>query len=596
MALIIGGVVIATLLGLVIWLTHGSIKSEYQSASVAVDKPLEIKFSQGLLTIPSDQISIQPAAEGKWQLNQSLGGDTLQFIQDQPLVADTNYTIAFGDVRRVSGLKTEVSPISFTTESAPGIENISFDDKKPLSADASFRVALSAKNRGLRELELITTPSIPLQLDVYEDKVFEWKAKDSHLLPQGKELSIKLVDHISGDTLFDKKVKVADIPEVIKKPQETNFGQHDTAVIVFAQPIDSTSARIEFSVEGKGEWKDDKTYIFSPVGVSPNTTYSYTIPKGLRSKEGGIVEKDQTHHFSTPGVVSVVGFSPRGQELSQKQQTVRVIFNQPVNKKDAEDKVSLSRGTVQSVSWEGNTLVMRTSDFGAQQTVRITVKSGIRPVFGVISNRNFESSFTTEIPVKKLNVPMYYQQYAQSCEAASLRMALAYKGAGSPSDWSILQRFGYNPRSLDKKNNIWDDPQQQFVGDVKGNQGKGTGWGVYAEPVAAAARSYGRDATVRYGVNTSFVASNIYKGNPVILWGIWDETATQKSWKTPDGRKISGPIPMHVRLVVGVKGKESNPVGFYIHDPITGPTYWTASYMMHNVQRAGAANQAVAVQ
>ena len=265
-----------------------------------------------------------------------------------------------------------------------------------------------------------------------------------------------------------------------------------------------------------------------------------------------------------------------------------------MNKKSAEARVSLSRGTVQSRTWEGNTLVMIATNFGVQRTIHISVQPGVEPIFGLTSSQGFSGSFTTEVPIKKLDVPMYYQQHAQSCESADLRMALAHKGTYVGSDMAVLKRIGYDPRPL--KKGVWDDPEVQFVGDVNGNQGKGTGWGVYAQPVAKAARSYGRGATVQYGVSASFVAQNIHKGNPVILWGIWDESATQKSWKTPDGRKVSGPIPMHVRLVVGVKGRADKPVGFYIHDPITGPMYWTADYMVYNAQRAGAANMAVAVQ
>lgn len=589
-------VALVALLSVSLLLTHSSIKSEYQNASVTVDKPFEIKLNQRLLTIPLEEIRISPEVKGKWQMDRSfVDGDTLRFIQSEQFIADTNYTVTFNDVKRVSGIEAGLPPVSFTTEKAPGIETVSFDSKVILAADGAFQVVLGSENRGLRDLELETSPKIPLKMSVRDDKIFEWKPEKG-LFPQGKELSVKLVDRVSDTTLLEKTVKVAVRPQLSQKPPEVNFGKNDSAILVFKQPIDSESGTIKFSVDGVGQWKNDTTYAFKPASVTQNKTYSYTIPEGLRSKEGGIFEKEQTYYFSTPGIVSVTGISPTGQELSQKQQTIRVAFNQPVDKESAEKSTVVSRGTIQSTSWQGNTLIISATNFGAQQTVRVTVTKGVKPIFGLPSTRGFEASFTTEIPVKKLNVPMYYQQYAQSCEAASVRMALSYKGAGSPNDWSILQRFGYNPRPLDKKNNIWDDPQKQFVGDVKGNQGTGTGWGVYAEPVANAVRSYGLSATVKYGVNVSFVASNIYKGNPVVLWGIWNDSAVQKNWKTPDGRTVSGPVPMHVRLVVGVKGKESNPVGFYIHDPITGPTYWTASYMMHNVQRAGAANQAIAIE
>ena len=577
-------------------LTHGEIKSTYRSDSVVVDEPFEVKINQRLLNIPLDRISITPSIDGRWHIERPMFGEnTLRFTHKDSFVADTDYVVSFSDVKRITGVKTELPELKFTTEEAPGISDVSFDTDATLAADGTFKVILSAKNRGLRDLELKTNPKVELTQSVQEDRVFEWRVKDG-ILPQGKDLSVSLNDRVSGAVLISKKVKVVEEPKLERKPREINFGKTEEAILEFKRPMDIDSAKISFSVEGEGSWHNQTTYGFRPSKVEPNRKYTYMIPKGLRSKEGGILTKDYKGSFSTPGTVRVIGFSPAGKELAQSQQTVRVTFNQPVDKKTAEQNTKVSHGKVRSTAWEGNTLAVTVTSLGVQQTVGVTVSAGVKPVFGLPSVSTFKSSFTTEIPVKKLNVPMYYQQYSQSCEAASVRMALSYKGKGSPSDWSILQKFGYNPRPLDKKTNVWDDPQKQFVGDVKGSQGKGTGWGVYAEPVAKAVRSYGSHALVQYKVSKSFIASNIYKGNPVVLWGIWDETATQKTWKTPEGRTISGPIPMHVRLIVGVKGKEDNPVGFYVHDPITGPTYWTADYAVYNAQRAGAANQAVAIQ
>ena len=574
-------------------LTHGTVKSTYLQTNVSVDTPYEVKLSQRLLHIPLNQITISPRVEGRWSIHRSMTkGDMLRFEQSEAFMPDVVYTVTFNDVRRVTGIEAAVPSVAFKTEAAPGISSVSFEEGATVAADAPISIVLSAKNRGLRDLELQTSPQLAFTMSAQDDMVFTWRSAE--LLPQGKDITIKVIDKKSGDILVDKTVKVAVAPQLESQPAKTNFGKQDKAKLVFEQPIDQTSGKIKFSLEGDGVWQDDKTYVFTPREVKPGQVYSYIIPKGLRSKEGGILEQEQSYTFATPGAVAVASFSPRGQELTQARQVIRVSFNQAVNKRSAEERTTVSHGTIVSRTWEGNALLLTAINFGVQQTVRVNVAAGIEPLFGLPSMQHQQYSFTTEIPVKKLAVPMHYQQYAQSCEAASLRMALSYRGI-QDNDWNILQRFGYNPRPLDKENNEWDDPQQQFVGDVRGNQGKGTGWGVYAEPVARAVRSYGRSAVVQYGVSASFVAQNIHQGNTVILWGIWDETATQKSWKTPDGRTVSGPIPMHVRLVIGVKGRADSPVGFYIHDPITGPTYWSADYMVYNTRRAGAANMAVAV-
>lgn len=590
-----GLVAVSACITLFVLVTLGNVAPSYQRSAVDVQKPIKVSLNQKLLRISETDISIEPRVSGTWQVKRSLlGNDELIFIHDKPLITATTYKINLAGVKRFHGASVKVPDVSFTTEAAPGVAATSFDASKVVAADFAFTVKLAKKNRGLTKLQLATIPAIPLVHSEHGDDTYKWAPKG--YLPQGKKLTVLLKDANSGKQLMTKKLTVAAMPRVTQMVKRAYFAKDDKAVIKFAEPIDQKSGKITFGLPGKGAWSDAKTYIFTPDEVVPGKTYSYRIPKGLRTVAGGVLPKAQSYNFSTPGAVRVVSMSPYGSELSQNEQTFRFDFDQPVDRTSAEERFHTSHGTVTSKTWQGNTLVIAAVKFGAQETVRGWIDAGVKPIFGLASVSSFEVSFTTEIPIKKLNVPQYYQQYAQSCEAASVRMALAYKGIGVGSDMTILQKFGYHPRPYDKKRNVWDDPQLQFVGDVNGNQGKLTGWGVYAEPVAAAIRSYGRGAAVQYGVSTGFVASQIHAGNPVVLWGIWDDSATQKSWKTPGGRTVSGPIPMHVRLVVGVKGKASSPVGFYINDPINGTLYWTAGELAYNVSRAGSANQAVAVQ
>lgn len=575
------------------YMTLRPVDLMYQKHSVKIDEAVEISINQKLIDVSADSISITPKIAGKWHKQQSLtDDDVLRFEPATAFLPDTKYQVRFQEASRLGGMSTSLPIVEFTTESAPSVDSISFDSDQVVAADEVFSVKLSSKSRNLRNLKLEADQGVSFIRQSRDDVEFSWKSDE--YLPQGKQLKLKLIDTVNDEILAEKTVTVAKAPEIETPVKPVNFGKNDVAKLKFKLPIDTASGDIKFNLKGQGKWLDTTTYQFTPDAVQPASTYSYTIPKGLRTKQGGIQLRDETKNFSTPGSVAVVSSSPHGAELAQNRQVIRFAFNQPVDRASAEARFGISRGKVVSKNWEGDTLAVTATDFGLQESVYAWVDAGVKPVFGLPSTQKFGLSFTTEMPTKKLNVPMYYQQFAQSCEAASVRMALAYRGT-SADDWSILQRFGYKPRPLDKNKNVWDDPQLQFVGDVKGDQRAGTGWGVYAEPVAKAVRSYGRQATVRYGVGIGFVADQIYKGNPVVLWGIWNESATQKSWKTPAGRTVSGPVPMHVRLVVGVKGKASNPVGFYIHDPITGPTYWTAGQLAHNVARAGGANQAVAI-
>lgn len=593
------GITVSALMSFVVivflFMTCSGVEVEYRRSEVKVDQPIEITLTQRLLAIDTTSIAISPKITGSWTVQRSFPGkDRLVFTHPQPLTAGTTYTVGIPKASRFYGARASVPVSTFATESAPGVENVSFQAGKDIAADATLNVTLSAANRNLRDLQLITVPNIKFTRSTTDDTTFSWKP--TGLLPQGKSLKVEIKDIKSGKTLLKQALKVAAEPRVAKKVKPAYFAKTDVATIEFSQPIDKNSGTPAFDLGGEGEWKNDTTYQFTPTLVAPGRVYHYTIPKGLRSLQGGVVTKTQKYQFSTPGIVRVTSMSPYGQELSQAQQVVRFTFDQPVDHASAEARAHISQGTIVSRVWEGRTLALTVQRLGVQRTVHAWVDRGVRPIFGLPSTASFNLSFTTEIPVKKLNAPQYYQQYAQSCEASSVRMALAYKGIHIGNDMTIVKKFGYNPHPYDKMHNVWDDPQLQFVGDINGSQAKMTGWGVYAGPVANAIQGYGRGAIVQYGVSTGFVANQIYAGNPVVLWGVWNESATQKSWKTPTGRKVTGPIPMHVRLVVGVKGKASSPIGFYINDPINGTLYWTAAELAHNLAQAGAANQAVAVQ
>ena len=197
----------------------------------------------------------------------------------------------------------------------------------------------------------------------------------------------------------------------------------------------------------------------------------------------------------------------------------------------------------------------------------------------------------------KLNAPYYEQEYEKTCEAASLRMVLEYYGIKS-NDWDILQAIGYNPRGLDYAKNVWDDPSEMFVGYV--DKGK-IGYGAHAEPIAKAAKSFGRGAGVYKNVSARFLAEQISNGHPVIAWGYYLYTTPVKySWKTEAGKDIFGYRGEHTRVIYGFKGSADNPEGFYVHDPNFAnggaDQYWSTKKLMENMNiMCELSNQAVAV-
>lgn len=198
--------------------------------------------------------------------------------------------------------------------------------------------------------------------------------------------------------------------------------------------------------------------------------------------------------------------------------------------------------------------------------------------------------------VVTLDVPAYKQEYKNSCEESALRMVLAYYDIVA-TDMEVVQKVGYQPRGWDFKNNIWDDPSEMFVGSI--DSVKTIGYGAFAPALAKAARAFGRQAQSYSPVTASFIAEQIYKGYPVMVWGFFKTPPYIKySWKTNEGEEIQAYKGEHVRVVVGVVGDKDNPTGFFLNDPLTGAAkvYWSSERLMKHMNIWGnLTNQAVVV-
>jgi uncharacterized protein YvpB len=197
----------------------------------------------------------------------------------------------------------------------------------------------------------------------------------------------------------------------------------------------------------------------------------------------------------------------------------------------------------------------------------------------------------------KLDVPYFHQQYANSCEAASLRMALAYYDIKISDDMDIVQKFGYKPRDKNTVLDEWDNPQEMFVGNID-IVGSTKGYGVYGKPVVKAAKVYGRDASYETNITAQFLSSEIKAGHPIIFWGYTSITAPAYTWKLAGGGEVKAFKGEHARVLIGFTGDVDNPTGFYVHDPFNGKKseYWTAEKLMKHVYAVpGVTNQIVIV-
>jgi len=236
-------------------------------------------------------------------------------------------------------------------------------------------------------------------------------------------------------------------------------------------------------------------------------------------------------------------------------------------------------------------------------TIPIETKTEQAPIMAPVAVST-PALIQTRVPVVieptdvfKLKVPYFAQQYRNSCEAASLRMALAYYGINIADDMEIVQKFGYKPRPKNVELNEWDDPREMFVGSIGVGDDFG-GYGVYGAPVMKAAISYGRDASYETIITATTLAREIRAGHPIVFWGYTSMATPAYSWKVPGGGEVTAIKGEHARVLVGVAGPKDNPSGFYLNDPINGRSfeYWTTEKLMDNFYAVpGVTNQAVIV-
>jgi len=229
-----------------------------------------------------------------------------------------------------------------------------------------------------------------------------------------------------------------------------------------------------------------------------------------------------------------------------------------------------------------------------QYQVKINSISG---VLGSGFKNEFSFEFETEnVPLEKssqeknpiesieepkvilLDIPLDWQDYPLSCEAASLKMALGFKGLNVSED-DIMEKIGYDPTPREK--DIWGNPYQGYVGDINGEICE-TGYGVYWQPVAKAASNW-REAESFSEWGAEDLAREIREGNPIIFWGtLPKEKLNDCSWFTPEGEYIKAFKETHVRLIVGFIEEDGGPSKIIINDPLSGRLYWSLSYFLTN--------------
>jgi uncharacterized protein YvpB len=180
-----------------------------------------------------------------------------------------------------------------------------------------------------------------------------------------------------------------------------------------------------------------------------------------------------------------------------------------------------------------------------------------------------------------LRVPFLPQEHALSCEVATLRMALAYRGV-DVDEATLISAVGFDPTP--RSGGVWGDPDAAFVGDIDGGMGT-TGYGVHAGPIGRVAGAYRRVEVIEDGT-VAMLAAAIAGGNPVITWGCAGGCRAMR-WRTQSGQRVDAVNGEHTRVVFGMTGSKDAPDGFLVLDPIYGEQYWPVEKFMENWAHLG---------
>lgn len=571
--------------------THLAVSIDYQKEGVPSNSEWSVSFGQDVF-IPSARMV--PEIKGRWYAHKGIfGSSVVGFIPESGFEKGRKYTATIAYARTYEKTKLiTTEPMVFSVAPAPGIVSLDVDsDKKNVSVLPDIKL-VTTKEFSKKKFSIVVKgyDGVFAQISREGDSAV-WRPTTE--LHQGQNYTLQIYDE-NMNLLIEHDFETVREPKLATFIADEHIIPGSKITIAFDTVMKNASSSLIYSdMLGSGIWVDSKTYEYIVGDISPNETYTITIPRGLVSGDGGKITNDIVHKLSSPGYI-IPTFSGVSRE-SGLNDPIEISFNHPVDKESAERAFRISPQAKGKLSWKEERLVFTPTKLLNQQKYTVSMSAGIKAKFGLPSKSKSSVSFSTVPEVYKLKVPYFAQEYSRSCEAASLRMALAYHGV-YVNDMDILEKVGYDPRPKDNINNTWDDPRVMFVGHASSDDGEG--YGVYGEPIARVAEDFGRSAVYTRSITPQSLAKNIKDGNPVVLWGYTSLSVPKTKWFVAGGDEVTALPGEHARVVVGVYGSASNPIGFYLHDPRNGKRYeyWGADDLMKHFTRIpGVTDQAVVV-
>ncbi|NDJ86707.1 MAG: hypothetical protein GYB66_12540 [Chloroflexi bacterium] len=143
-----------------------------------------------------------------------------------------------------------------------------------------------------------TPPTEGFEADI--QYTFSVNAEDSENTAMAEPFTLRLVGR-----------GYLEVAEVLPADGSQNIGLNTTLTVVFNRPVVALVSisdqeqlpdplQIDPPLEGEGEWLNTSIYLFEPdEGLTGGTTYTVTVPKGLKTASGSVLAQDYRYSFST---------------------------------------------------------------------------------------------------------------------------------------------------------------------------------------------------------------------------------------------------------------------------------------------------------
>jgi len=392
------------------------------------------------------------------------------------------------------------------------------------------------------------------------------------------KLKISLSPGVAGQWVFEnKKYALPYLKEGISR-----------AMIDIAKfyPTEKLVANSEYvvSIEGIQNWlrlvpEEDYLFIFE---TPPNPEQA-----NLNDSKENYLSNKQNVNFQVgpvyPKELIPLSVAPANESKNVSVTSdIQLRFNQPMEMSSAEKAFLLKKSSdASNVSLSGKFSWVSNNDGHSADTLiftpqikldydtnyQIVMNSGIKSINGIFSNQTYIFSFKTVPKIFTLDIPLRKQKHTFTCFASASEMVLAYYGIEMTEE-EIWNQIAKDPTKRSYVRNIWGDPNKGIVGQMDGSVG--SGYGAHWDPVAKMLARY-RPVEVKRNWNLKELLDEVKAGNPVMVWwvnGVWP--AKYLYWNNADGEKVRAVNGLHVEIVKGWIGDQSNPDYILTSDPWRG--------------------------